>query len=157
MQTTPDQASSSYSDFEIEHGDKMSYSSSKLFSLLRDEDCVKMLQMIIEHRHPTVGDFGTRKRYYDRLAKLKRARLIAKKNALRAGYRVTPLGAIMYEGLLTLRRAESLRWNFQALDALDETVPSEERDKIMETLVPDEALRKLLRSKVKKTGSDPLG
>jgi len=60
----------------------------------------------------------------------------------------------MYEGLLTLRRAESLRWNFQALDALDETVPSEERDKIMETLVPDEALRKLLRSKVKKTGSD---
>jgi hypothetical protein len=37
---------------------------------------------------------------------------------------------------------------------LDETVPSEERDKIMETLVPDEALRKLLRSKVKKTGSD---
>jgi hypothetical protein len=58
------------------------------------------------------------------------------------------LGAIMYEGLLTLRRAESLRWNFQALDALDETVPSEERDKIMETLVPDEALRKLLRSKV---------
>jgi hypothetical protein len=60
----------------------------------------------------------------------------------------------MYEGLLTLRRAESLRWNFQALDALDETVPSEERDKIMETLVPDEALRTLLRSKVKKTGSD---
>jgi hypothetical protein len=55
----------------------------------------------------------------------------------------------MYEGLLTLRRAESLRWNFQALDALDETVPSEERDKIMETLVPDEVLRKLLRSKVK--------
>ncbi len=154
MQTTPDQASSSYSDFEIEHENKMSYSSSEIFSLLRDEDCVKMLQMIIEHRHPTIGDFGTRKRYYDRLAKLKRARLIAKKNALRAGYEVTPLGAIMYEGLLTLRRAESLHWNFQALDALDDTVPSEERDKIMETLVPDEALRKLLRSKDKKTGSD---
>ena len=64
---------------------------------------------------------------------------------------------IMYEGLVILRRAESLRWNFQALDALDETVPSEERDKIMETLVPDEALRKLLRSKVNKIGSDPLG
>jgi len=154
MQRTPDQTSSSYFDFEIEHENKMSYSSSEIFSLLRDEDCVKMLQMIIEHRHPTVGDFGTRKRYYDRLAKLKRVRLIAKKKALRAGYEVTPLGAIMYEGLLILRRAESLRWNFQALDALDETVPSEERDKIMETLVPDEALRKLLRSKVKKTGSD---
>jgi hypothetical protein len=132
----------------------MSYSSSDIFSLLRDEDCVKMLQMITEHRHPAVSDFGTRKRYYDRLAKLRRAHLIAKKNAHRAGYEVTPVGAIMYEGLLTLRRAESLRWNFQALDALDETVPSEERDKIMETLVPDEVLRKLLRSKVKKTGSD---
>lgn len=135
----------------------MSYISSDIFSLLRDGDCVKMLQMIIEHRHPTISDFGTRKRYYDRLAKLKRARLIAKKNVHRAGYEVTPVGAIMYEGLVILRRAESLRWNFQALDALDETVPSEERDKIMETLVPDEALRKLLRSKVNKTGSDPLG
>ena len=142
MQTTPDQESSSYSDFEIEHENKMSYSSSKIFSLLRDEDCVKMLQMILEHRHPRIGDFGTRRRYYDRLAKLNKARLIAKKNPHRAGYEVTPLGAIMYEGLLTLRRAESLRWNFQALDALDETVPSEERDKIMETLVPDEGSKK---------------
>jgi hypothetical protein len=146
MKTTPGQGSSS--DFEIEHENKMSYSSSEIFSVLRDEDCVKMLQMIIECRHPTISDFRTRKRYYDRLAKLKSARLIAKKNVHQACYEVTPLGAIMYEGLLTLRRAESLRWNFQALDALDETVPSEERDKIMETLVPDEALRKLLRSKV---------
>ena len=123
MQTTPDQPSSSNSDFEIEHENKMSYSSSDIFSLLRDEDCVKMLQMIIEHRHPAVNDFGTRKRYYERLAKLKRAHLVVKKNPHRADYEVTPVGAIMYEGLLTLRRAESLRWNFQALDALDETVP----------------------------------
>jgi hypothetical protein len=112
----------------------MSYSPLDIFSLLRDEDCVKMLEMIIEHRHPTVSDFGSRKRYYDRLAKLKRAHLIAKKNPHRAGYMVTPVGAIMHEGLLTLRRAESLRWNFQALDALDKTVPSEERDKMMETV-----------------------
>ena len=66
----------------------MSYISSDIFSLLRDGDCVKMLQMIIEHRHPTGSDFGTRKRYYDRLAKLKRAHLIAKKNAHRADYNV---------------------------------------------------------------------
>jgi len=150
MRTTPDQESSSYSDFEIEHENKMSYSSSKIFSLLRDEDCVKMLQMIIEHRHPTISDFGTRKRYYHRLAKLKRARLIAKKNALRKGYGITPLGIVMYEGLLTLRRAESLRWNFQALDALSETVPVEERNKIMKTLIPDEALRKLILTKDQK-------
>lgn len=132
----------------------MSSSLSDIFSLLRDEDCVKMLQMIIEHRHPTVGDFGTRKRYYHRLLKLKRAHLIVKKNALRAGYEITPVGAIMYKGLLTLRRAESLRWNFQALDALDETVPTEERNKIMETLIPDEALRELLRRKDQKIGPD---
>ena len=125
----------------------MSSFPSNIFSLLRDEGCVKMLQMIIEHRHPTVGDFGTRKRYYDRLLKLKRAHLIAKKNTLPKGYEITPLGAIMYSGLLTLRRAENLRLNFQALDALNETVPAEELDKMMETLIPDEALRKLLRAK----------
>jgi hypothetical protein len=146
--TTPDRGPKSYSDPEFEHENKMSSSpSSDIFSLLRDEDCVKMLQTIIEHRHPTIGDFGTRKRYYDRLLKLKRAHLIVKKNALRKGYEITPLGAIIYEGLLTLRRAESLHLNFQALDALNETVPADELDKMMETLIPDEALRKLLRAK----------
>lgn len=125
----------------------MSSSPSEIFSLLGDEDCVKMLQMIIEHRHPTVGDFGTRKRYYDRLLKLKRAKLIIKKNAPRKGYAIAPIGAVIYLGLLTLKRAESLRLNFQALDALKEMVPAEELDKIMETLIPDEALRKLLRAK----------
>lgn len=125
----------------------MSSSPSHIFSLLRDEDCVKMLQMIIEHRHPTVGDFGTRKRYYDRLLKLKKAHLIVKKSGLQKDYEITPIGAVMYSGLLTLKRAESLRLNFQALDALNETVPAEELDKMMEMLIPDEALRKLLRAK----------
>ena len=147
VQTTPDQGLCSYSDFEIEYKNKMSSSPSDIFSLLRDKDCVKMLQMIIEHRHLTVGDFGTRKRYYNRLLKLKRAHLIAKKNALPKDYEITPIGAVMYSGLLTLRRAESLRLNFQALDALNETVPAAELDKMMETLIPDEALRKLLRAK----------
>ena len=64
-----------------------------------------------------------------------------------AGYNVTPVGAILYERLLTLRRAEYLRWNLQAADALNETVPVEERNRIMETLIPDEIIRKLLLAK----------
>jgi len=64
-----------------------------------------------------------------------------------AGYNVTPVGAVLYERLLTLRRAECLRWNLQAVDALNETVPVEERNKIMETPIPDEIIRKLLLMK----------
>ena len=52
---------------------------SNIFSILSDEDCVKMLEMIFEHRQPRIGDFGTRKRYYDRMARLKKAHLITKK------------------------------------------------------------------------------
>ena len=126
---------------------------SNIFSILSDEDCVKMLQMIFEHRQPRIGDFGTRKRYYERMARLKKAHLITKKKNIgyqikkEPGHELTDLGSILYESLLTLKHAKNLLWNLKAIDALDEEVPIEERKKLTEALIPDEAIRKILVEK----------
>ena len=117
---------------------------SNIFSILSDEDSVKILEMIFEHRQPRIGDFGTRKRYYDRMTRLKKAHLITKKKNI--GYELTLLGSTLYESFLAIQRAKNLLWNLKALDALDE-VPNEERKKLIEALIPDEAIRKILFEK----------
>jgi hypothetical protein len=117
---------------------------SNIFSILSDEDSVNMLEMIFEHRQPRIGDFGTRKRYYERMARLKKAHLITKKENI--GYELTVLGSSLYESFLTLQRAKNLLWNLKAIDDLDE-VPNEELKKLIETLIPDEAIRKILLEK----------
>jgi hypothetical protein len=125
---------------------------STIFSILSDEGCIKILQTISENRQPRVGDLGTRKRYYTRLSKLKKAHLIMKKSKRDAeegishqdGYELTDLGSILYSLYLTIRRAESLRVNLGAIDTLDESMPQEEVNKLIEALIPDESIRKFL-------------
>ena len=109
-----------------------------------------MLQMISEDRQPEVSDIGSRKRYYDRMRKLKEAHLIiGKKNKryqTRNGPRnkITSWGSIVYDTLLTLKRAENLRWLLLALDAIPDDISFKERNKLIEALIPDEDIRKIL-------------
>ena len=125
---------------------------SDICSVLSDTDCVKMIKMISEHREPKISDFGSRKRYYERMTKLKTAHLITKKRNKEyqtkgeTSHELTALGSTMYESLLTLRRAANLRWNLKALDALNR-LPSEERKKLIEVLIHDDAIRKILLEK----------
>jgi hypothetical protein len=100
---------------------------STIFSILSDEDCIKILQMISEHRLPKVDDLSTRKRYFTRLSKLKSANLItakskgeAREGSRQTDYEFTDLGSVLYSLYLTIRRAEDLRVNLEAIDALDE-------------------------------------
>ena len=120
-----------------------------IYSILSDEDCVKLLQMISEHRQPKISNLGTRKRYYERLSKIREAHLIIKKKDRSKGddlsnYELTDFGSSLYDSLLTLRRAANLRWSLKAIDALDDRVPIEERIKLIQTLIPYEAIRKIL-------------
>jgi hypothetical protein len=119
------------------------------YSILSDEDCVKLLQMISEHRQLKINTLGTRKRYYERLSKIRKAHLIIKKKDRSKGddisnYELTDLGSSLYESLLTLRRAANLRWRLNAIDALDDRVPIEERIKLIQAIIPDETIRKIL-------------
>jgi Fe2+ or Zn2+ uptake regulation protein len=135
----------------------------KIFSILSDAGCVKILDMVYEHRQPKIRDLGTRKHYYDRIAKLTKAHLITKKKrngkqqlqqqqqkqqqktpANKFGYELTDLGVSVYGILRILRRAQDLRMNLEAIDALDESMPHEELNKLIEKLIPDESIRKIL-------------
>ena len=54
------------------------------------------------------------------------------------------MGLTVYGIVMILRRAEDLRMNLEAIDALDENMPHEELNKLIETLIPDEVIRKIL-------------
>ena len=126
---------------------------SSIYSILSDKDCVKLLQMISEHRQPKINDLGTRKRYYERITKLKKAHLIVKKKNKkeskeeRIGIELTEFGSVVYESLVTLGHAGNLILNLKVIDELDKEIPHGELDKLMETLIPDEAIRKVLLQK----------
>lgn len=133
----------------------------RILSILSDVGCVKILDMVYEQRQPKISDIGTRKRYYERITKLTKAQLITKEKkngkqhqqqqqkqqkttANEYGYELTDLGLSVYGILMILRRAEDLRMNLEAIDALDESMPHEELNKLIEKLIPDESIRKIL-------------
>jgi hypothetical protein len=120
-----------------------------------------MLQMISEGQKPRIRDFGTPKRYYPRMRALKEAQLVAivmkkgnssndnnnnskGKRSNKKEYKLTALGQSLYESLPKLRHALSLYWKLNAIDALDKEVPLVGYNKLVESLIQDEALRKVL-------------
>jgi hypothetical protein len=64
-----------------------------------------MLQIIIEQRQPKIIDFSIRKRYYERIPKLKIAHLITQKKVNdhktidEIGYEVIVVGSTVYKSL----------------------------------------------------------
>jgi hypothetical protein len=127
---------------------------SNILFILSDEDTLRMFLIISEDRKPKIDDFGSHKRFYELLSKLKRAGLVYKKKDLPGGYQFTPLGIAINKGILTLREISNSKWSFQAIDALNETIPVEERSKIFEALILNENVRNLLYKKPQET--DPL-
>jgi hypothetical protein len=125
----------------------------RIYSILSDTSCVKILDMIFERRQPKVKDLGTRKRYYEKIARLTKAHLITEKKisgkqqqttANEDGYELTDLGLSVYGILLLLRRAHDLRIKLEAIDTLDESMPPEALNNLIEELIPDESIRKIL-------------
>jgi len=50
----------------------------RILSILSDVGCVKILDIIYDHRQPKTRDLGTRKWYYEKITKLTKAQLITK-------------------------------------------------------------------------------
>jgi hypothetical protein len=107
--------------------------------------------MISEDRQLKTDDFGSRKRFYERLSKLKRAGLVYKKKDLSGEYQLTPLGTAINKSILTLREISNPKWIFQAIDDFNEIIPVEGRSKILEALIPNENIRNLLYKKHQET------
>lgn len=58
---------------------------SDIFSVLSDEESMKIIRMIVEGRNPIIEDFESPKRYYTRISKLKNASIIKKSGHPRIG------------------------------------------------------------------------
>jgi hypothetical protein len=114
---------------------------SEIFSVLSDDDSLRIIQMIVDHRDPKITDFESPKRYYARLSKLKNALIIKRKGK---SYEMTAFGLVIYDMIQTVRLAHDLHWKLQVIDAIEDRVPDAERRQIIESLIADRSIRRSL-------------
>jgi hypothetical protein len=114
---------------------------SEIFSVLSDDDSLRIIQMIVDHRNPKITDFESPKRYYTRLSKLKNALIVKKKGR---SYELTAFGSVIYDMIQTIKLAHDLHWKLQVIDAIGDRVPEVERHQIIESLISDKSIRKTL-------------
>ena len=114
---------------------------SEIFSVLSDDDSLRIIQMIFDHRDPKITDFESPKRYYTRLSKLKNALLVKRKGR---SYELTAFGLVIYDMIQTVKLAHDLHWKLQVIDAIGDRVPDVERQQIIESLILDKSIRKTL-------------
>lgn len=76
---------------------------SDILFALSDEDSLKLFDMIANRqRDPKISDFESPKRYYNRLSKLKNARVIRKNGK---SYTITAFGSIIYKTIQMIKIA----------------------------------------------------
>jgi hypothetical protein len=116
-----------------------------IFLALSDQDTLKMFQTIVLNQKKIEWrDFDTRKKYYSRLTKLKKNFLV-KKEKKNSVYVVTAFGSIIYDAFLHARKTQDLYWQLRIIDTFNETVPEDQRKKMIESLMPhDDEIRKIL-------------
>jgi hypothetical protein len=114
---------------------------SDIYSVLSDDDSLKIIQMVVDRRDPKITDFDSPKRYYTRLSKLKNALIIKRKGK---SFEMTAFGSIIYDMIQTVKLAHDLHWKLQVIDAIGDRVPEVERQQIIESLIPDKSIRKTL-------------
>lgn len=85
----------------------------------------------------------TRKQYYSRISAMLKAGLINRKNSR---YHLTSFGEIVYEAQLMIGRAANTIWKLKAIDSLEEEhkLPVDERNKIINTLIDNQDIIKIL-------------
>ena len=85
----------------------------------------------------------TRKQFYSRMSALQKTGLIIRKNRQ---YVLTSLGLIVYDAQMMIGRATNTYWKLKAIDSLEteHKLPAEERNKIINTLIDNQDIIKIL-------------
>ena len=85
----------------------------------------------------------TTKQYYSRISALLKAGLIRRNNRQ---YHLTSLGRIVYDAQLIIGKAINTFWKLKAIDSLeiDHMLPANERNMIINTLIDNEEITKIL-------------
>lgn len=85
----------------------------------------------------------TRKQYYSRLYRLTQSGLVKRRDN---EYSLTALGKVLYDAQATLESALENYWRIKVIDSLGGSgeIPSEERKKIVESLIQDKEIKSIL-------------
>lgn len=89
----------------------------------------------------------TSKQYYSRLARLRRADLVRRKNGM---YVLSLLGKIVYEVHMTICKALSYHWKLKAIESIQMSasagvkLPKEELSKVIDTLIDDYKIKNMV-------------
>jgi len=86
----------------------------------------------------------TRRQYYSRMSALTNAGLISRSNGK---YFLTSFGKVVYEAQLLIRKAKQNFWKLRAIDSVESSphgLSSEERSKIIQTLIVEDDLKEIL-------------
>lgn len=90
----------------------------------------------------------TRKQYYSRMSRMIKVGLIKRKNGK---YFLTSLGKIVYEAQAMIENALNDYWKLKAIDSLEGALnielPTEERSKILDTLIDNHHIKEILLPK----------
>jgi predicted transcriptional regulator len=84
------------------------------------------------------------KQFYSRIRKLTEAGLVKRH---KARYHLTSLGKIVYHAQLLIGNAVRDYWKLKALDSLhvsDNGIPIEEQEKIINTIIDDQKIKKMI-------------
>jgi hypothetical protein len=88
----------------------------------------------------------TRKQYYSRISALLKTGLIRRENRQ---YEVTSFGMIIYDMLSVIGTAINYYWKLKAIDSIEieHKLPIDERSKIINTLIDNEKIIKILMNR----------
>jgi len=99
----------------------------------------------------------TRKQYYSRMYALTNAGLITRSNGK---YSLTSFGKIVYEAQILIGKAKQNYWKLKAIDSIESSgheLSSEERCKIINSLIVDNDLKEILLARNKnESQNEPL-
>ena len=85
----------------------------------------------------------SRKEYYSRMSRLMKTGMVKRKNGK---HFLTAFGQIVYDALVTVKKAVESYWKLKAIDSIDlsDEITVKERDKIIHTLLDDVEIREIL-------------
>ena len=132
--------------------DEKSERLAELIKLISDDKSVLILKTLFLASGDTSEILRTRlklgrKQYYSRMSRLSKAGLVKRQ---KGRYFVTAFGKVIYDAQRLLVSAVKNHWKLKAIDSLkvanDDMLPKEERIKIIELMIGNQQIKKILLS-----------
>lgn len=124
---------------------------SDIFNALSDNASVELFKLVaLANGNNSSSDVLrsktnlTRKQYYSRLYRLTHCGLIKRREKR---YFLTAFGRIVFNAQTTVDNAIDSYWKIRAIDSLGDVtscIPAEEQKRLVETLIPDHAIKNIL-------------